>query len=389
MNKTRKKTGLRRIGFAAAGLFLAFIITAMPIMASTELSSKEALEAIAESMETDTAGLISSDQISPGEAISDWIVFALIRDGFSDGAREYTDRLKEYVSQAYQKNGGLDNIRSTEWARTVMLVTALGADAAAFGKDADGNDINLLNDGIYNWTKTDSLGAQGINGWLYALLALDCGAYDIPEDAKYTREIIILNLLDGQSENGAFSLQKGGSDVDITAMVLTSLAPYKDSSEEYVLSDGSVTTVPQTIEKALAWLSETQEENGGFSLEGLNNAESVSQVIIALASLGIDPEKDERFIKSGNTPLDALAGFKTDEYMFSHEAGGKADLLASEQAAIAVSALEYFRADKGRIYDLTNEDVGPETSEENTKETVSCFLRLADSIMTLRFINGI
>ena len=63
------------------------------------------------------------------------------------------------------------------------------------------------------------------------------------------------------------------------------------------------------MDKALEALSALQRNDGGFDSWGTVNSESCAQVIVALTALGIDPATDSRFVKNGNTVLDALAGF--------------------------------------------------------------------------------
>lgn len=70
-------------------------------------------------------------------------------------------------------------------------------------------------------------------------------------------------------------------------MVLTALAPYYDEKN-----------VRSAVNKALDMLSAAQNPDGTFSSTGEGVCESTSQAVIALASLGIDPSSDERFVKT-------------------------------------------------------------------------------------------
>ena len=93
-----------------------------------------------------------------------------------------------------------------------------------------------------------------------------------------------------------------------------------------------------------------QNDRGGFSSFGVENAESAAQVIIALCALGIDPAADARFIKHGVTVLDALAAYRLPDGSFSHEVGGAASESAKAQAFLAYVAHERFRAGQGSLY---------------------------------------
>ena len=70
--------------------------------------------------------------------------------------------------------------------------------------------------------------------------------------------------------------------------------------------------VNDAVESALTVMSSKQNAQGGYSSWGSVNAESISQVICGLTMLGIDPTTDERFIKNGNTLVDALKSFSAD-----------------------------------------------------------------------------
>jgi hypothetical protein len=144
----------------------------------------------------------------------------------------------------------------------------------------------------------------------------------------------IENVLSYQLPGGAFSpvspnsANKRREDIDLTAMAVTALAPYT--------GDGDVQSA---IDGALTFLSAAQEEDGGYSSFGKSNAESVSQVIIALCAAGVALD-DPRFVKNGNSALDALLGFKLKDGSFSHDKiSGKANPIATYQAALALTAI--------------------------------------------------
>ena len=51
--------------------------------------------------------------------------------------------------------------KATDWHRKTLAVLSLGGDPTAFGKDDSGNAVNLIADGVYNWSRTESLGSRG------------------------------------------------------------------------------------------------------------------------------------------------------------------------------------------------------------------------------------
>jgi hypothetical protein len=206
----------------------------------------------------------------------------------------------------------------TDYARIVLVYSSHGKDPANIaGYDFIERIINFPN--IQN---------QGLNAFAWALIAL----YSQPD--AVTRPLID-NILLYQAETGGFTLSQGGNprlrreDVDLTAMALTALAPYRDCD-----------AVSEAIEGAMAFLSRVQDVNGGYISYGVNNPESASQVIIALCSLWISLE-DPRFVKNGATVMDALLSFQQRDGSFAREANAlKTDPISTRQAALALTAVK-------------------------------------------------
>ncbi len=79
-------------------------------------------------------------------------------------------------------------------------------------------------------------------------------------------------------------------------MAIQALAPYYETDAE----------ARAAVDRALEMLSGMQDSQGGFASKGIANSESCAQVVVALTSLGLDPDTDPRFVKNGNSVLDAL-----------------------------------------------------------------------------------
>ena len=186
----------------------------------------EIWKAISESVKTLPEELMNSELLVAGDSVSDWLLFDGALTGQAGDREKRLKALSEYVSTCYAEKGGLDRVKATEWHRIALTVMALGGNPTAFGTDRDGQKINLIADGTYDWKQTDNPGSQGVNAWIFALNTLDAGAFSIPEGAKYSREEIIKAILNNQ-ENGAFGLAKGAENVDITAMALQALSRYR------------------------------------------------------------------------------------------------------------------------------------------------------------------
>lgn len=262
-----------------------------------------------------------------GSVAGDWIAFGLARmdkEANAEWLEEYYIKAEKYVADC---DGILDSRKYTEYSRTIIVLTAIGKDPTNVG------GYNLLAP-LADFEQTVF---QGINGPVYALLALDSGNYDVPENTfgttQATREMYIDYILSKESQSGGWGLSGGEGEVDITAMVLQALAKYRERED-----------VSAAIDRALVLLSERQNEMGGFTAYGMDGSESVSQAIVALCELGI-PIDDERFVKNGRTFEDRLLDFMVDGEGFKHLLEEEPNIIATEQAFYALVAID--RAEKG------------------------------------------
>lgn len=258
-----------------------------------------------------------------GTTPGDWYPIGLGRLGIADQNAAYLAVIRDQIEERYRQPGKLNAAKATEWHRIALAVLAMGGDPTAIGTDEDGQPINLIADGTYNRGKTTSLGRQGINGWIWGLIALDSLRYPVPEDAHDTRDSILLEILRQQLPDGGFALSGGSADPDITAMALQAFAPYQNDEKTYTYTlkktgEQVTKTVHQVIEESLQCLSALQLPTGDFSSWGTENVESTDQVTVALCSLGIDPLTDPRFIKNGTTLLDGILRYRMPDGGFVH-----------------------------------------------------------------------
>lgn len=189
---------------------------------------------------------------------------------------------------------------------------------------------------------------QGINGPIWALIALDSHDYQIPENAgaseQVTREKIIAYILEKQLEDGGWALSGTVADPDMTGMAIQSLAPYYETDA----------AVKEAVDKALVCLSEKQHDNGGYGSVDGACSESCAQVIVALTALGINPETDERFVKNGVSVVDALCAFAIEGGGFEHVPHGGLNGMATEQGQYALAAYFRFLEGKTSLYDMSD-----------------------------------
>lgn len=302
-----------------------------------------------------------------GSTSCDWYVIGMSRLGFKDDYSAYLAVLKNNVESRYATNGKLSPSKATEWHRISLAVLSAGGDPLSFGKDKNGSPINLIADGVYNRGKTASIGKQGINGWIWGLISVDSKNYKVPSDAFNSRDDLIAQIIKKQLPDGGFCLSGNTADPDVTAMAVQALSSYYKSDKK----------VKSCVDKALSCLSEIQLESGGYKCYASENAESSAQVIMALCSLGIDPQKDSRFIKNGKSALDALMKYKMSDGGFIHSKEydqnnptakpGVSNSMAGEQTLLALAAVVRLMKGESKLYDFS--DV-KQQSEKTTKPSV-------------------
>ena len=262
-----------------------------------------------------------------GSLGGEWTVLALARGGADTETAYFTDYYAALEQTVREANGVLSERKYTEYSRVILALSALGKDA----RDVAGFDLTLP---LGDYEKT---AAQGVNGVIYALLALDSRDYPMPQNAaastQATRQLYVDAILAAQLANGGWSFMGEDADPDLTSMALQALAKYREQS-----------SVRPAVDRALVCLSAMQNADGGFSSWGSENAESCAQVLLALNALGLDTD-DSRFVKNGHSVLDALLTYQNADGGFCHERGGETNLMASEQAVCALASL--VRAERG------------------------------------------
>ena len=312
----------------------------------------------------------SNSNQNPGEG-QNWTVFAMdtvMQFDAYGGSAALQEKVKRRVEElegefsTTQENSDIFHLNQEKTAELsadtrylMQEALALGADPTAFGRDKNGRSVNLLADGVYQFTAAKSLGTQGLNGWIFGLIALDSARFAVPEDAVYTRATILQALVAAQEPEGGFGLTVGNSDVDLTAMTLQALAPYQNSTVTYTGTSGESVTIREVVRRALAWLSDQQTAEGDFISWDAANLESTAQVIIALCSLGVDPATDARFVKNGISAVDGLMRYRLDDGTFRHILTDGSDVMATEQALLAQEAMERLSAARRSLYDFREE----------------------------------
>ena len=277
---------------------------------------------------------ISKPQI--GSIGGEWAVLGLVRSGVEIPEEYYQNYYKALEECVKERKGILHDKKYTEYSRVILALTAIGKTP----KDVAG--YNLLTP-LGDYEKTVW---QGVNGAIWALIALDSGNYDMPNNpnakVQATREMYINHILEKQTSDGGWALSGDVADPDVTGMALQALSKYQNNEK-----------IKTATEKALDCLSNMQKENGGFSSYEVETSESCVQVLVALCELGISVD-DVRFVKNGKSVLDNLFTFYENGKGFKHIHEDSTNLMATEQCFYALVALK--RASEGRntLYDMSD-----------------------------------
>jgi len=291
----------------------------------------------------------------------EWAVIGLARSGYDvpdSWFEAYYNNLEEKVTE---KEGVLHKKKYTDYSRVTVALSAIGGDP----RDVAGYDL-LKPLGDFDKTIW-----QGINGPIWALIALDSGEYTVPVNeaaaVQATREKYITEILRRQLNDGGFSLTGGKTeatkgemaDADITGMALQALAKYQDRAD-----------VKAATEKALACLSKMQAADAGFSSYNTSNVESCVQVIVALNELGISLN-DSRFVKNGKTLVDNMLTYYKEGNGFVHTLdGGGSDLMSTEQAFYGLVSIQRAMEGKNSLYcmsDAKSRIGGEDNADTETK----------------------
>ncbi len=286
-----------------------------------------------------------------GTTAGEWTVLSLARGGYYETDdkyfSDYYDRIVETVNTtaaSVNLGGALHKIKSTENSRLILALSSIGKDARKVG---NWDLVEAYSTNGFNWIKK-----QGINGPVFALIALDTRNYETT-DATLRKQCVDY-ILEKQLADGGWALSGTSADPDMTAMTLQSLAKYTSNS-----------LVSTACMNGFAALSNLQQADGGYSSWGTVNSESIAQVIVACTAHGIDPNTDARFVKNGKSAVDALMTFyNADTKDFSHIIGDGGNAMATDQAAYALVAYDRFINGKNSLYDMTDVSAGGAVSDK-------------------------
>ncbi|MDR2355448.1 MAG: terpene cyclase/mutase family protein, partial [Clostridiales Family XIII bacterium] len=284
--------GNNRIKRWTALLLAAVMFIALPAPASLAASADEAKTAL---QRTFTYYKIQQDGVLSGG-------FEVLAAAFLTG-ENLTDYVLPTTSQSALSSSLL-----------IALMKGDTAGAAALAEELAGN----LNKQDY--ITTDAMELIAIEAYNRSALA-SLGAYS---PVVYAQSAAVSRLLDAEEVGGGFGF--GSGDPDTTGMVLAALA---------LFNTDAYPAVQAAVSRALDYLRGAQQENGGFSAWGENNANSAAAVIWGLCALKQDMNA---WSKNGKTPVDALLSFQTEQGGFGYANALENDLVfATPQAALALA----------------------------------------------------
>lgn len=315
------------------------VVLALIIILSLVISALAVSPSGVQSAEIETGNYILKKIASPqiGSVGGEWAAIGLARSGNKTADGFFRSYYSAVESELKACGGSLSDKKYTEYSRVILALTAMGKSPSNVGV------YNLLTP-LGDYYKTVW---QGINGPIFALIALDSGKYDIPKNTsasvQASRDMYVEKILSLQLPDGGFAMTGTSADPDTTAMGLQALSKYLSRMD-----------VKASADKALDCLSALQNEAGGFGTSQNAYSESVSQTIIALGELGISLD-DSRFIKDGHSLADALLSYEMSGGGFRHLPGDSSpDEMATEQALCALTSASRSGSGQKTLYDMSD-----------------------------------
>ena len=284
---------------------------------------------------TDAARWLTANVANPGFN-NEWAVLAVARGEFQNA-----DWYGRYISSLNDTLSGGTVGSIIDYARVTLALSALGLNA----QDYYGRDLTAE-------FSTFPGGAQTVNTYIFALLALDSGSYHGSRGQLNSLRQQYIDAIIAAQESGGYwnpwaGFPWGAPDPDTTSQAIQAMAPYS-----------SQPNVQASMDAALSWLSNEQTSSGGWVSWGNYSTETAAQVIVALTSLGINPQADSRFIKNGGNPVTALLSLQDQEgsggFTADWGSGRFVDLMSTEQAAYALVAYHRFLNNMNPLFDMSD-----------------------------------
>lgn len=267
-----------------------------------------------------------------------WIMdMSAYSNAYPDSVHKTTDAAKQAYINAAISSLQKSNVGDTTYDKAILSLTAIGADATQLYPVNSNTAVNAV-EGLNSVTQSTSVWSAP-----YTLAAYNQADYAGTETYERT---LVDAILAAQGEDGSWT--EYGMTLDTTANAIAGLSFYAGES-----------AVDQAIEKGVAYLSAelAKSTNGSYG-----NANTDAMVVVALASAGIDPSTDVRFVKNGHSLMDGLLSYAlADNSGFGYMNGNSYNDYATEQSFRAiVAATQVIKTGQPyNVYDFSANTVVP------------------------------
>lgn len=285
--------------------------------------TKEATNAIA----TCVNGYQTADKKTTCQFGAEWVMLGRLRA--LDGAQGWTTKdadIQTYVATVMTaiQSGKLScETVPTTIERVILTLTALGLDATDFC----GQDLTAWLYENQNWNNYVS------SDLIWGLIALDSGKYTA---ADGYREALIQHLTEYQKQDtGAFFYSHGynADDVDMTAMAMIALAPYKDSNA----------TAKKMYDAGWKYIESNRDDQGNYGGKSYDPCCTNAYVVIAKCAAGQTGMED-----TVSWMLKNCLGEK------GFNLNGEYNGMSTYQGMMAMAAYQRAKASKADLFDMSD-----------------------------------
>ena len=285
--------------------------------------TKEATNAIA----TCVNGYQTADKEITCQFGAEWVMLGRLRA--LDGAQGWKTKdadIQTYVATvmtAIQSGKLSRETVPTTIERVILTLTALGLDATDFC----GQDMTAWLYENQNWNNYVS------SDLIWGLIALDSGKYTA---ADGYREALIQHLTEYQKQDtGAFFYSHGynADDVDMTAMAMIALAPYKDSNA----------TAKKMYDAGWKYIESNRDDQGNYGGKSYDPCCTNAYVVIAKCAAGQTGMED-----TVSWMLKNCLGEK------GFNLNGEYNGMSTYQGMMAMAAYQRAKASKADLFDMSD-----------------------------------
>lgn len=257
---------------------------------------------------------------------------------YPESENKTTDKAKQdYINTVIPKIA--ENSDELTLSKAILILTSIGTDSEILYPVNSNNSINAVE-------KLLAVEENSLSAWVapYVIIALSQKDYDADDKINS----IITGILASQNEDGSWS--EYGDSVQTTANMIACLSLYYNSNE----------TVKAALDRAVSFLSSVQKEDGTYDAYGYgDDTNTAAMIVIALSSLGINSDTDERFIKNGTSAYEALFKYMLDDLSgFGYNDKNYNDYSTEQAFRAVISAVNVAKSGKAyNVYDFSENEL--------------------------------